>query len=276
MTLALSSAGAWLSLAGEPLGLVAGTGALSLASLRWFLLLHEAGHRTLFSSRCANAWAQSLAGLLAGIPGRSWRRVHAQHHRWTGWQDVDPTTARLAGPLPGRVTAAVLNLAWALWVPLLALLYRRPFWTSRAGSRAERLERAAVGAAWCGALAAGFAGGGWRLWPGLLLGAVFQELLIVSQHSHLPQGRAEGTRVRPIPAADQPRFTRSLRVPRWISWLLLGAEAHGLHHRFPQVPGPLLARIELALPHCVPALGWVREAKRHSATRYLFRTGADS
>ena len=258
------------------LGLL-GTLALGLAHLGWFLLLHEAGHHTLFRSRRANAWTQALAGALSGIPGRSWRRVHALHHRWTGWQDKDPTTARLAQAPPRGAQAWVLNLAWALWLPLFALLYRRPFWAGRAGSRterAERIERWAVALAWLCALSVAClvpSLGAWRLLPGLALGLSLQELLSLSQHSQLPQERAGAARVRPHPAADQPRYTRSLLVPRWASWLLLGAEAHGLHHMLPQVPGPRLRHLaHLELPHRVPALRWLRAAKALPVTRYLF------
>ena len=71
---------------------------LSLALLQWFVVLHECGHDTLFASKRLNVAVGRLAGFFSAIPFASWRRVHGRHHRWTGWQDLDPTTETLVKP----------------------------------------------------------------------------------------------------------------------------------------------------------------------------------
>ncbi|MEZ6134217.1 MAG: fatty acid desaturase [Pirellulaceae bacterium] len=68
---------------------------LSLAMLQWFVLIHEAGHKTLFRRSMLNRLSGHTASLFAGIPFDCWVLVHAAHHRWTGWQDLDATTATL-------------------------------------------------------------------------------------------------------------------------------------------------------------------------------------
>src|SRR5690349_13427466 len=78
----LPSVAAWL----------AGQALLSMALVQWFVLLHEAGHGTLFKTRALGSLAGHLASFFCLIPFRSWQAVHGLHHKWTGWQDLDPTT----------------------------------------------------------------------------------------------------------------------------------------------------------------------------------------
>ena len=274
LTLGLSAGGLAAPHAGGWASWGLGQVLLALAGLRWFLVLHEAGHRTLFRTRSWNRGAALLAGTWSWIPAAAWRKVHAGHHRWAGWEDRDPTRAGLARAAPRGVLAGVLALAWRAQLPLIALLYRRAFWRGLEGR--ARLEALAQLALWAALVA--LWGPTWcvlNLAPGVALGLVLQEWLILSQHTHLPQARAGSERVRPFSAADQGRFTRSLKVPVWLSWLLLGAEAHSLHHRFPQIPGYRLSRVAARAEH-EPSWGdWLVSARRHSGQRYLFSTHED-
>ena len=68
---------------------------LAIAFLQWFVLLHEAGHNNLFRTQRLNRLAGWTAGFMALIPFGCWKLVHGMHHRWTGWQDLDMTTATL-------------------------------------------------------------------------------------------------------------------------------------------------------------------------------------
>ena len=274
VTCGLSAGGVAAALAGGWALWGLGQLLLALAGLRWFLILHEAGHRTLFRTRAWNRVAGWLAGLWSGIPSSSWRRVHAGHHRWAGWEDRDPTRAGLARAAPRGVLGGVLALAWRAQLPLLALLYRRAFWRGLEG--AARLEALVQVALWVALVAV--LGPAWclkKLALGVALGLVLQEWLILSQHTHLPQVWAGSERVRPFSAADQGRFTRSLRVPGWLSWLLLGAEAHSLHHRFPQVPGYRLRLLEARAEHEALWREWLLSTRRHAARHYLFSTHED-
>src|SRR5262245_27985077 len=60
---------------------------LAFALLQWFVLLHEAGHNSLFRTRVLNRYAGRVAAYFALIPFGCWKLVHGMHHRWTGWQD---------------------------------------------------------------------------------------------------------------------------------------------------------------------------------------------
>ena len=61
----------------------------------------------------------------------------------------------------------------------------------------------------------------------------------------MPQNVSHGAAVRPFPAIEQEPFTRSLRLPRVASALLLHFDAHELHHMYPFVPGYHLRRIRV-------------------------------
>ena len=83
---------------------------LAVAFVQWFVILHECGHDTLFRTRTWNRVAGSVAGFFALIPFACWTRVHSRHHRWTGWQDLDPTTEALVPRNRGRVERAASTI----------------------------------------------------------------------------------------------------------------------------------------------------------------------
>ena len=64
----LTAMGLWLSLIDNTFAWGAGQFVLATALLQWFILLHEAGHRTLFRSRALNTAAGHVASLLSGFP----------------------------------------------------------------------------------------------------------------------------------------------------------------------------------------------------------------
>jgi fatty acid desaturase len=108
------------------------------------------------------------------------------------------------------------------------------------------------------------------LGPGLLLALMGQDLLLLSQHTDMPTNLSHGQDVRPFPTMEQEPFTRSLRLPGWLSWLLLHFDAHELHHLYPSVPGYLLREISYVPPNEKLWLSWIWEVKQMSGTRFLF------
>ncbi|HNA30195.1 MAG TPA: fatty acid desaturase [Thiobacillaceae bacterium] len=270
-----------LSASSHPTAYVVGQVILALGFSQALILVHEAGHRTLFRGRLLNDIVGTAAGFLALVPYASWRPIHARHHRYTGWQDLDATTESL---VPRQVSAwerALIDLAWRSWLPLFSIIYRiqnywrveriRPFLASRV--RPTRLQWAAriqllayvLLVAWFGvpqSLA--------LVGPGLLLALAFQDILLLSQHTYMPTHLSHGQDVRLFPPQEQGRFTRSLCLPAWLSWLILHFDAHELHHLYPAVPGYLLHRIPYAPPNEVHWLAWLREVKAMSGCTFLF------
>lgn len=254
---------------------------LALGFTQALVLLHEAGHRTLFRQRRLNDAIGLMAGFVALIPYASWRPIHARHHRFTGWQDLDATTATLVPrPLP-RWQQVVIDGAWRYWLPLFSVVYRlQNYWQI---GRIEPYLGASVSVSRLRLAAAlqllayvalvlwwGLTNTLILLGPGLFFALMIQDLLLLSQHTHMPSYNSQGRKVQPFQPLEQGRFTRSLQLPAWLSWLLLHFDAHELHHLYPAVPGYLLRRIPYAPPNDLPWLSWIREAKSLSGTQFLF------
>jgi acyl-lipid omega-6 desaturase (Delta-12 desaturase) len=278
-----------VALALEPglLPWIAGQLILGFALVQWFVVQHECGHDTLFPSKRLNAAVGTIAGAFAAIPFASWRRVHRRHHRWTGWQDLDPTTETLVPRERRQLERAIVNLCWKCSIPLFALIYRlenywhlpRLFTFFRAPRDRRRLVRDA--ATLVIAYAALLTLFGPRavittIGPAILLSLVIEDVLLLSQHTHIPQNVSHGERVRPFPAIEQEVFTRSLRLPAWLSTLLLHFDAHELHHMYPFVPGYRLRRIEYLPQNEVGCWRWIRAAKRVPGEVFLFQNRTTS
>src|SRR5205823_4389277 len=118
--------GVGIALAVQPrvLPWAAGQLVLALALVQWFVVLHECGHDTLFRTRRLHPLVGRIAGAFAAIPYACWTRIHGRHHRWTGWQDLDPTTAALVPRARPRLERVIVNICWKYSIPLFSIIYR--------------------------------------------------------------------------------------------------------------------------------------------------------
>jgi omega-6 fatty acid desaturase (delta-12 desaturase) len=287
VAMAATAAAIWLSVVGGWALWAAGQLLLAMMLVQWFVILHECGHDTLFRTRRCHAIAGYIAGFFAMIPYRAWTRVHGRHHKWTGWQDLDPTTQSLV-PRPLRpIERVVVNTCWRCWIPLFSLLYRvMNYWHvprlfRMFPRRAERLAiaRDAVTLlavyvtilAWFGPAAVLRTTG-----AAVVVSLMIEDLLLLSQHTHVPQHVSHGAAVKPFPALEQEPFTRSLRLPPALSAFILHFDAHELHHMYPFVPGYHLHRIRYSPENEVGWWRWVRGAKKLPGDVLLFQNRLES
>jgi acyl-lipid omega-6 desaturase (Delta-12 desaturase) len=255
----------------------------AVALVQWFIILHECGHETLFRSRPLNVFAGHIASFFSVIPFHCWKRVHASHHRWTGWQDLDPTTASLVPRRLSRSERSLINFSWRYWIPIFSIIYRiNNYWNiprlRRLYGNREDWRRMLVNTVallfFYGFIVSAF---GLRetiemVGLGLFFAMFFEDPLILSQHTHIPQLASGGQKVRPFSAFDQEAFTRSLRFPAWVSrFVLLNFDAHELHHMYPFVPGYHLRRIAYVGANEVHWWTWIREVKQIPGDQFLFR-----
>ena len=267
---------------------LAGQVLLGVALVQWFALLHESGHDTLFRTRWLHKVVGHVAGFFVGIPFESWKRVHALHHKWTGWQDIDPTTVALVPRPLGRGERVLVDVCWKTWIPLFSVLYRLGnFWAvtrlwrlfPRPTVRRRLVTNVACQLAVYAAVASlvGLGTVVRLVGLGVLLSLVFEDPLLLSQHTHIPLNQSGGRPVAPYPAVDQAVFTRSLSFPRWVSaGVLLNLGAHELHHMYPFVPGYDLGRIACPTGNDVPWWQWVRAAKGVPGRILLFQNRTQS
>jgi hypothetical protein len=112
---------------------------------------------------------------------------------------------------------------------------------------------------------------------GLYLSLAFQDVLILSQHSHIPMEHSGGRVVPPFPPLEQEIFTRSLLFPKWFSkYFLLNLDAHELHHMYASVPGYHLTDIHYEPRNAVSWWGWIRKAKRVRGDILIFQNRNDT
>lgn len=254
----------------------------AVSFLQWFSILHEAGHKTLFATPLANRVVGHVSGWMAVIPFYTWKLIHARHHHWTGWQDLDATTQQLVPRPLRRWEKLGVNICWATGLPLFSTLYRLSnYWNL---PRLYRLypdphERRRIAVAIIGSgLTYGLVM--WLVGPllciklfglGLLLTLMLQDPLILSQHTHVPMRLSHGCDVKPIPPRQQQFFTRSLVFPTWFGrWILLNLDAHELHHMYASVPGYFLHRLSQPTPNTMPWWLWLWRAKRIRGDVLLF------
>ena len=282
LNLAIFVAGVLLAASGGGLlTYLAGQVLLAVGFAQSFVILHEAGHRTMFCNRNMNDFVGVLSGFCAMIPYATWLPVHNRHHRFTGWQDLDATTESLTPRELSGFEKGAINVAWRFWLPLFSIIYRvqnywrvariAPFLPDKVDQRRLKLmillQLAGYG------LLIWYVGFGQLLFligPGLFLSLMGQDLLILSQHTGMPTNLSHGHHVDPFPPSHQEEFTRSVRLPQWLSWMLLHFDAHELHHLYPAVPGYRLRQIEYDPPNEVNMIRWVREVKALSGTQFLF------
>lgn len=281
--LGLTGFSIFLSAFESPVPWLAGQILLAIALIQWFVILHECGHETLFRTNRLHIYAGHLASFFSVIPFHCWREVHGMHHRWTGWQDMDPTTASLVPRKLGRAEKAVINACWKSGIPLFSVFYRAAnFWNPPRlrilfQDRARRQTLAwnilllftayAVSVYWVG-----FGQSVRLVGLGFLLSLIFQDPLLLSQHTHIPLNLSHGEKVKPYPALQQEVFTRSLRFPSWFSTcVLLNFDAHELHHMYPFIPGYRLRSINYSPENEINWWRWIRGAKQLPGEVFLFQ-----
>jgi fatty acid desaturase len=288
--LAITASGIALSLSPRLWVWAVGQLFLAVSLVQWFALLHECGHETLFRTKRLHAPLGQLAGFFSLIPFRNWRSVHRRHHKWTGWQDIDPTTESLVPRELGRTERAIVNVCWRYWIPLFSVIYRtNNFWNwprlktlfaKQDERRALAVNTISLLAAYATIIVVIGVGTSARLFGVALIGALIAEdLLLLSQHTHIPQRLSGGEDVRPFPTIEQEMFTRSLVFPRWLSTLLLHIDAHELHHMYPFVPGYRLGEVPYETENEIGLLAWIKGARSLPGELFLFHnrleTGAD-
>lgn len=273
--LALSTADTWPAWA-------LGQALVGLMLVQWFVILHECGHDTLFRTRRYNRAAGRVAAFFSLIPYHAWMRVHGRHHKWTGWQDLDPTTSSLVPRELRPIERAIVNTCWRFWIPLFSIQYRlRNYWhvarllqmfPNNPDRRSILVDTVGlVGLYTAIVVIAGPVLVIQLSAAAILLSFGIEDLLLLSQHTHVPQKLSGGTPVRPFPAVEQEPFTRSLRLPAAVSGFILHFDAHELHHMYPFVPGYHLHKIRYATENEIGWWHWVRGAKQIPGDVLLFQ-----
>jgi omega-6 fatty acid desaturase (delta-12 desaturase) len=257
---------------------------LAFGIFQSFIVIHEAGHRTLFKNKLINNSIGTLCSLFCLIPFYPWQFIHSKHHRWTGWKDIDPTTSKTLKRDLSKLQKLILDKAWAYSVPIFCPIYALDnFWnlpklfqlTENTSRRTKFIfSTSIIIFSWIVTI--------YLLGPltilynyglAFLLVLVIADPLMLSQHSHIHQELAGDKEVKPFPFRKQEIFTRSLSFPPWVSkYVLYGFDRHEAHHINPNLPGYQLANVNQNTTNDINALKWIKLAKSIPGHQLIFLT----
>ena len=226
-----------------PAPLVAPLGLLGLLLLGWglafaFCAMHEAGHRTAFTSRALNDGVAWWAGVLSFYNADFYRRYHQWHHRYTHLVGLDP---ELEDSPPTTRVAYLLELSGIPWwmgkvrghlAGLRGDFSARPYIPADAVPAVRRslgLQFAVYGLL---ALVSLIGANGFLFWYWLLPLAVGQPLLrfvLLAEHGGCPC------------VADGLRNTRTTFTLAPLRRLMWNMPFHAEHHLYPSLPFHALA-----------------------------------
>lgn len=227
---------------------------LGWSMLRFYVIVHECGHKSLFRTRTGCTIAGTIASVFCGVPYIPWREVHNLHHKWVGVIDRDPTQQgllKLKHYSPAK--NALWTVIWRMWIPaiffvlIFKLLWGWPLSEWKKGDRKSALRNGASLLVVALPRVALFVLFGWSaLWILLPMTYVFvflDENVSVPQHSGYFPYTSE-THPRPLRPWEHVEITRTTNRPGIAGVLLsLNFSLHTEHHLFPTVPWYRLPRV---------------------------------
>jgi acyl-lipid omega-6 desaturase (Delta-12 desaturase) len=217
-----------------------------LSIFRFFVILHECGHKNLFQQKYLNSLMGYFVSVVCLHPFETWCEVHDQHHRWVGIADKDPALAALLEIKRSPKLQALFSLFWKLWLPigfikhLIVVFWIHPLQKSRQ----QPIQFYKILLSAC---LTSFPHLVLLIWLGIpqylmlfapmfLVFCFWNEIVQVSFHVGLNPVLSQ-YRPKPFPYPEQDVFTRDIVMPSFLS-VLLGYNfyLHLEHHLFPTAP----------------------------------------
>jgi fatty acid desaturase len=247
---------------------------LGITFWRSFAILHACGHHAFSTHKRMDDIIGISQSIFCFIPYYSWKFIHFDHHRWTGWLDLDPTMRNLEkGTSP--LNLKILNLCWKLWIPIISIHYIITVFFKRSEALGKR---PAVAASILFVLLV-HAFLMWELdWSYLRYFGVsafvylnMGDISLLTQHVHLPMDHSKGSEVAPKRLWEQDEYSHTVEMPGWISrWIVLGFNYHSLHHLFPTMPYYHSNKIIFRGKHTQEGKAWLLKAKSMKASELIY------
>lgn len=241
--------------------------AWALVAVRVFVLQHDCGHRSLFTSKAVNDFVGRALAIVTGVAHDGWRLEHDWHHQVTGRLDrrgIDlfnsPMTVDEVRANPARadgVQRKVRPLTIA-WLGMLALLVDRKrragFFIYRPGFAWKVDDGAVRPGLWFNnvahvALHAGYIGPvAWitAIVPAHVIAGVIGALLFWVQHDFETSVARPGDRWSFVEAALH--GSSYLRLPQPLRWCTADIGVHHVHHLNSHIPNHRLEAAREAIP----------------------------
>lgn len=231
---------------------------LGVSIFRFFVILHECGHKTLFRQKSLNTIVGYLISPFCLLPYVPWRNVHYDHHRWVGVIDKDPTQAHLLKLKQSRTMQNLFRILWKSWLPIGFIKFTfEVFWLYPL----REFQQGKTNNGWNGLFSVAIAGSP-HIMLLFLLGFVpyvimFVPMLLVFymwiENMNLPQHSGlfpylSDEHPEPIPYQQQDAITRTTFLPAVLAVLFAyNFNLHIEHHLFPFAPWYRLPKIREAI-----------------------------
>lgn len=286
---------------------------LSACFIRMFVLFHDCGHSSLFSTERANAVIGRLFAYFTSIPFEGWRTEHAWHHRNQGRLDrrgIDRMNSPMttpeadADPAAARRRAGMISARNVFVLGAYSLLVERKrlkgFFPFRKKFRWPVPNRDAIAndlrttiVVHVALQAVFFAAFGWLTWLTVLLPAIFLAAgvgawLFWVQHNFPRTYHADRDDWSYVDVALH--GSSYLALPRIFAWITCNIGLHHVHHLNPRIPNYRLDEARRAIPAldsvrplsfadlraCFTRVFWEPRARRMIGIEQLSRGGEDS
>ncbi|RRS10212.1 hypothetical protein EAG18_03090 [Pseudoalteromonas sp. J010] len=254
------------------------------------VLIHEFGHRTVFTNKRVNDFFGFAVSPLALIPYTSWVHIHQGHHRWTGFADKDPSSTQLRKiKSVSAVTLQMFNVVWRLWLPFptiqffFAVLWLNPLveFMNKNYKLALKALFSVIVMLTPHVLVCMYVGVQTYftfITIAALIHFFFYEAVTAPPHSGL-YVHSMATRTKPLRVYEQDSVSRSSSMkPGWLSlYSMFNFNLHVEHHLYPSVPFYRLSKVRQRILQeddseyvDVPMLGFMAKLrKKHPARTFI-------
>lgn len=258
-------------------------GQLVLGIFFWrsFVILHSCGHRSFSTSNVIDDIIGYMHSVFCFIPYESWKDIHNDHHKWTGWIDRDPTTVALSEN-PSKARLFIADLAWRLWIPVISLHYiASNFYNS--SSPSYRNQKKIYGSITFIVF--------FHMLLILVLGMTYLkifgistliylnlgDLSLLTQHVHLPLEHSGNASVMPKKPFEQDHYSHTLVLPKFVTrWIVLGFNHHAFHHLFPALPFYYFEKAEEFKGENTQDWRWILKAKKMKVSDLIYAASKSS
>lgn len=263
---------------------------LAISFMQWQVLMHDMGHGHFFRPRWLNDIAGHFSSIFPIVPYLTWKLIHTQHHRWTGYKCKDPTMSNQNIDQVPAHKIKLMNFFWKYWIPVFSLSYSfSNFWNIKKISLIHTPSKwpVTINVILMIALYLGliifFGKTFFQVWGfAYLLFLSISEPLLFSQHVHIDQHDEiyEGDDLKPVPVYEQDIYSRTLSFPPFIShFILFGFDLHSAHHHYPELPSYLLHDLDYSPTKKTDGIRWYLAVKKMPSHTLLFmnskKTGFD-
>lgn len=211
---------------------------------RMFALMHDCLHGAASKYKSINLIIGIFSGVFCLLPYEPWKKIHLEHHKWSGNIDKDPSMGQIKSFNANKKWQnTVRTFCWNYWIPLSAITQHFVFW-SKSYTFILKSQKKGEGARNFFSILVPIGIYSQIYWPNYILGIILYLILVevINFPHHLQRPMVNGE--RKIKIYNQHITTRSCNYPKFFAnFVLNNFNLHIEHHLFPALPWYRLEKI---------------------------------